>query len=498
MAKFKSSFLHGLQPMLMGVWVFFLVFCAQFLCIGYLFYEAYLHEESLVRSNVRQLAKVASLLVDIEKHELLTEPEQIDSELYTELLEPLVRFHQAVPDIHYLYTMRVDPDGNEFFVLDTATNPSVQAMLLRLGREAEASDLLEAYDLPEEAQFTDVDSAMLTGESYVFENVYEDSYGSFVSAQAPLFDSGGRYVGYLGVDFELDAFSARTDELKASGAVTVLLSLIMSSLLAWIAYKLRLESVTQLNTVMEKETLLRAAKEHAEAAVQAKTDLLAVAVHDLKNPLSAIQGLSEMMLMDRDQLSEEHQLHLEAIFKASENLSDVVLGILANEGLEHRGVNMEGDVNFSALSDSVVNFNVSNASKKRISIESMLEPGLWVRGDSLRLREALDNLVSNAVKYSPTGARIRVQLETVSSESGDWAKFSVRDEGAGLSESDQARLFQKFSKLSTRPTGNESSTGLGLSIVKTTVEMHGGQVGCESQLGKGSCFWVKLPLAQVV
>jgi len=492
MSQLQSSFLNRLKPVSMGLCVFVLVFVAQFLSYGYLFWEAYVHEQALLRANVSQLAKVASLQVDVDAHESLTDPEQVDSPVYEHLLALLVRFHYSVPDIHYLYTMRVSAEGQEFFVLDTAMDPEVQRMLRALGREVEASGLLEAYDLPDEARLAEVREAMLAGEAYVYKDTYEDSYGSFVSAQAPLFDSEGRYVGYLGIDYELDAFNARMSALKTSGAITILLSLLLSTVLAWIAYKMRLESLEQLEVLSEQEGLLRAAKDRAESAVLAKADLLSVAVHDLKNPLSAIQGLSEMMLMDREQLSQEHQLHLEAIYKASDNLSEVILGILANEGLEHRGVNLEEDVNFSELADSVLSFNLSNARKKGIRFESLLDPDLWLRGDSLRLREAMDNLVSNAIKYSPRSSVVRVQLEVV--ESGNWAKFSVRDDGVGLSEADQKRLFQKFAKLSTRPTGDESSTGLGLSIVKTIVEMHGGVVGCESREGEGSCFWMKLPL----
>jgi signal transduction histidine kinase len=103
--------------------------------------------------------------------------------------------------------------------------------------------------------------------------------------------------------------------------------------------------------------------------------------------------------------------------------------------------------------------------------------------------------VSNALKYSPEGSAITVQLRAI--EEGRAVEFAVQDAGPGLSEADQAQLYQKFKKLTPRPTGGESSTGLGLSIVKTIVELHGGSVGCDTSPGRGARFWLRLPVAGV-
>jgi len=110
-----------------------------------------------------------------------------------------------------------------------------------------------------------------------------------------------------------------------------------------------------------------------------------------------------------------------------------------------------------------------------------------------RIREAIDNLVSNAIKYSPVGGRIAV----VVTEDEDNAMIRVSDEGAGLSPEDLGRLFGRFQRLSAKPTAGESSTGLGLSIVKRIIDMHGGEVTAESPgPGQGSIFTVTLPTAE--
>ena len=111
--------------------------------------------------------------------------------------------------------------------------------------------------------------------------------------------------------------------------------------------------------------------------------------------------------------------------------------------------------------------------------------------DPDRMREAVDNLVSNAIKYSPPGGHIELSLAVDPNR----AKIKVRDEGAGLSQDDLSRLFGRFQRLSARPTAGESSTGLGLSIVKRIVELHGGNVDAASDgAGRGSTFTIQLPV----
>jgi signal transduction histidine kinase len=105
--------------------------------------------------------------------------------------------------------------------------------------------------------------------------------------------------------------------------------------------------------------------------------------------------------------------------------------------------------------------------------------------------QVLDNLVSNAVKYSPAGTTIVISA----SQADGKVTVAVKDQGPGLSEEDQKKLFQKFTRLTARPTGGESSNGLGLSIVKRLAEAMNGNVGCHSVLGQGATFFVQLPVA---
>jgi signal transduction histidine kinase len=113
--------------------------------------------------------------------------------------------------------------------------------------------------------------------------------------------------------------------------------------------------------------------------------------------------------------------------------------------------------------------------------------------DADRIREAIDNLISNAIKYSPIGGKITVLVSHYNNNT----VIRVADEGAGLSPEDLGRLFGRFQRLSAKPTGGESSTGLGLSIVKRIIDMHGGQVTADSAgPGQGSTFTVMLPATE--
>jgi len=114
-----------------------------------------------------------------------------------------------------------------------------------------------------------------------------------------------------------------------------------------------------------------------------------------------------------------------------------------------------------------------------------------VMADAVQLVQVIDNLVSNAVKYSPSGKNIYVRVHVVN----DCVRAEVRDEGPGISAEDQKRLFGKFARLSARPTAGEHSTGLGLAIVRRLVESMKGTVWCESDFGKGATFIVEFPVA---
>ena len=151
-------------------------------------------------------------------------------------------------------------------------------------------------------------------------------------------------------------------------------------------------------------------------------------------------------------------------------------------------------VDVAALVSDVAEANQPLAVNKQQTITVAAPPNIVTMCDTDRIREAIDNLVSNAIKYSPIGGKITV---TVTHED-DNTVIRVADEGAGLSPEDLGRLFGRFQRLSAKPTAGESSTGLGLSIVKRIIDMHGGEVTAESAgPNKGSTFTIVLPATEL-
>jgi signal transduction histidine kinase len=115
-----------------------------------------------------------------------------------------------------------------------------------------------------------------------------------------------------------------------------------------------------------------------------------------------------------------------------------------------------------------------------------------VEGDTALLQQALYNLVENALKYTPEGGEVTIHLQTSPSD----LTFAVRDSGIGIPQNDMPRLFEKFYRGTNREALAQRGTGLGLAIVKSIAERHGGDVWVESELGKGSTFYLKIPLVQ--
>jgi signal transduction histidine kinase len=151
-------------------------------------------------------------------------------------------------------------------------------------------------------------------------------------------------------------------------------------------------------------------------------------------------------------------------------------------------------VDIAALVGEVADANQPLAVNKQQSITVSASPNLTTTCDADRIREAIDNLMSNAIKYSPIGGKISIQV----GQDSKMTVIRVVDEGAGLSPEDLGRLFGRFQRLSAKPTGGESSTGLGLSIVKRIIDMHGGEVTANSGgPGQGSTFTITLPAADV-
>ncbi len=259
-------------------------------------------------------------------------------------------------------------------------------------------------------------------------------------------------------------------------------------------YKVQNEELIRLNKLLNAERY-KAEQQRAlaEEANAFKTELLGIAAHDLKNPLQSIMGFTALILEEIDGESPVAE-KLKIILRASERTLKIITDMLQTTALESRKIELKKQKTLIAeLVQRVVEANSVQAELKSQKLELIItSPDAVADIDLGWMREAFENLVSNAIKYTPKGKHIRVTV----SETETTVRTEVKDEGQGLTDDDMKKLFGKFQKLSARPTGGETSTGLGLSIVKQLVDLHGGKVWAESDgKDKGSTFIVELPKA---
>jgi PAS domain S-box-containing protein len=239
----------------------------------------------------------------------------------------------------------------------------------------------------------------------------------------------------------------------------------------------------------KKENLFAELKDHVNRLKELdelKNKFLGMAAHDLRNPLVSIRGLSELLLDKNNKFSDEEVKELiETMHDASKHMFDLVNDLLDTSVIESGKLELELETcSLKKLAFKRVHAHELLAENKKMKIHHSLEdiPEFYL--DPNRVIQIIDNLLTNAIKFSNPGSNIFVSLKKISAG----IKFCVRDEGPGISDSDQEKLFEDFQKLSARPTGGESSTGLGLAIVKKMVEAHSGAMCVESRLGVGSTF----------
>ncbi|MDA9495778.1 ATP-binding response regulator [Bradyrhizobium sp. CCBAU 11361] len=228
-----------------------------------------------------------------------------------------------------------------------------------------------------------------------------------------------------------------------------------------------------------------------------KNEILGTVAHDLKNPLGVILGRTEMLkeLISTGASSSGVVAQVDHIRDATKRLTTMVDHLISDAMADAFDITIRREpVDVAALVKEVADANHPLAVNKQQAISVAAPSNIVTMCDTDRIREAIDNLISNAIKYSPIGGKISVAV----THEGSDTMVRVSDEGAGLSPEDLGRLFGRFQRLSAKPTAGESSTGLGLSIVKRIIDMHGGEVTAESDgPGKGSTFTITLPATEL-
>ncbi len=225
------------------------------------------------------------------------------------------------------------------------------------------------------------------------------------------------------------------------------------------------------------------ANEELVKANQVKDELLHIAAHEMKNPLQIISGFAQLIgkVSEKSSIQEKAQ----KIFESSHRMKTIIERLLESAAIESGTVQPKlTRFNIREVIEKVVKNNSEHAQQKRQCFKFEINQDVEVLTDRELLVEAVDNLISNALKFSPFDTVITTKIECFVNE----IRIRVSDQGPGITNEDREKIFGKFTKLSARPTGNEVSTGLGLSIVKQIMELLGGRVECDSLHKGGASF----------
>ncbi|HET9914214.1 MAG TPA: ATP-binding protein [Anaerolineales bacterium] len=224
-----------------------------------------------------------------------------------------------------------------------------------------------------------------------------------------------------------------------------------------------------------------------------KSDFVSTVSHDLRSPLTLMRGYATMLEMSGE-LNEQQKSYTKMIIQGVDNMSKLVNNLL-DLGRIDFGVGLQVE-NLPVLDilERVIGSLQMQAKQKQISLGMEISKDLphAIESDQALLQQAIYNLVENALKYTPEGGEVTIHLQT----DGSALTFAVQDSGIGIPKSDLPRLFEKFYRGTNREALMKRGTGLGLAIVKSIAERHGGKVWVESELGKGSTFYLQVPIMQ--
>jgi len=282
--------------------------------------------------------------------------------------------------------------------------------------------------------------------------------------------------------------------------------LVFNSHRAMIYSQLHIESVTEsYREVQEKNKKLSDALERLQELSRLKSNFLATVSHELRTPLTSVIGYSEMLLAGlAGDLNEEQKDYLKTILEKGESLLRLISSILDLSRIEARGVQLQRkSTKVEEIVQSAIESVLPQSLKKKLKLTSDISPSIKsVVADGDKIRQCVVNLLSNSVKFTPAGGQISVQAGPAERPpngtgpfgSAGYFQISVADNGIGIPKDLQNKVFETFFQADSSASREYGGAGLGLSIVKSYVEAHGGEVMVKSDAGKGATFTMILPI----
>lgn len=456
-------------------------------------------------STERELLAIANsgaAIMNAETHSKLRSRDQEGSGLYNEALAPIHGILRRNPDARFVYTC-ILKDGQVYFILD----PTKEGDHDQDGID-DKSHLMEPYDdvTPQMME------ALRTGQAVTDFVPATDQWGTFVSAYAPIKHPDGRIEGILGVDLDYSSFLNRMQRLQS----LLDLGLVVCTAFAFLVYvvvsrrtyrhqlaqselEIALERLESANKELEAskhdlEDRVLARTAELEAALTVKNQFLANMSHEMRTPLNGIIGMNSLLLETK--LDEEQREYAELTNQSSMHLLQIITDILDIVRMRAGKHTLEiepTNVNL-AVKDACAALAISaSRSGLRLDLEVDEEIPLGVDGNALRIRQIVTNLVGNAIKFTNAPGWIKVKTGLVDEH---WT-LTVSDTGIGIPADRVETIFEEFTQVDSGPTRRGGGTGLGLSITRSLIDLMGGSVEVESELGVGTVFRAKIPLRRM-
>ena len=439
--------------------------------------------------RLSNLAKIMAVALEDAGHAGITLETELDDPVYVKIMNTMKEWMRKVPSAATVYTVRIDKDGNYYFITDPQTD------LNRNGVIDEGEEDLPIGE-PYDGIYADLPELVdaFQGRSGFNGVPFPDRFGTWVTAAEPMYDKDGNLEAVFGVDFWGDQW---VDDVNASKFWPTLFYSAFLSL--FFAVQFFLLSHQKAEKKLKKNALdlqqnveqLVSANQKADAAVKAKDEFLANMSHEIRTPMNAILGM--LHLVRRTQLTEKQACYLESAEQSTKLLLRVINDILDFSKIEAGKLEIEHVVfSLKKVFAELYGLISESARTKSLELEFDISEGVpeWLIGDSLRLSQVLINLIGNAIKFTEKGSvKIKVRELEANQDDEVTLRFDIRDTGIGMSKEQQVDLFRPFVQADTSTTRKYGGTGLGLAISTNLVKIMRGEIGCESSVGQGTLFY---------
>ncbi len=423
------------------------------------------------------LASIASTEFEAEDLNKITGPESIHLNVYKETVIKLQRIRNKTDKLKYIYILRETNNPNELeFVADADSLEPDKPIDLNEDGIVDEEDALtfpgDIYDISEFPEFKEA----AFDKSFVDPELTSDQWGTFLSGTSPIIGfskDGKRYV--IGLDLDVSEYLNLTNLALVPFALFVVFLLLILTTLTLILKRLWKTQVKLL----------------AELDIQ-KDELLSIVSHQLATPVSSIKWYLEMMKDgDLGKLNDEQKAHVTSMQEVAVNLSDLVSMILDVSRIQLGRMHIEKqDLDLSAFFKEILEIIEPKALEKKVNFIKKIPTSFpAAKLDKRYTHMTIENLLSNAVKYTPENGNVDFTVTIT----GNILRCVVKDTGVGIPKADQEKIFGKLFRASN-VRNSVDGNGFGLYVAKGAVEAQGGKIWFESTEGKGTTFFIELPL----